>query len=302
MGTGIMSYTFAPLTSHQTGAEICGIDLGKSVDDATRRELNAAFARYHVLVFRDQKLPPADFARAGEIFGPIMSQHHKQIRASGHAEVFEIKNEEIAPGKYRISGETFHTDHSNHPRPPKATALHPVSLPSRGGDTQFVNMHNAYDDLPEAMKRRLHGLMALHVFESRYSPREMRPLDEASRKALPPPGVHPIVRTHRENGRKSLYLNPVRMESVVGMDDDEAQALIAELMAHATQKKYEYRHRWLPGDMVVWDNRSVMHQANGDYDMKEIRHLYRIIIEDQSEPVAAATATGAVHSPLQERL
>ena len=287
-----MSYTVTPLSTHETGAEVHGLDLSKGVDATTRRELNAAFARYHVLVFRDQKLSPADFARAGEIFGPILSQHHKQIRASGHPEVFEIKNEEIAPGKYRIAGETFHTDHSNHPRPPKATALHPVSLPRRGGDTQFVNMHNAYDDLSEAMKRRLEGLQAVHVFESKYSPREMRPLDETSRKALPPPGVHPIVRTHRENGRKSLYLNPVRMESIIGLDDDEAQTLIAELMAHATQKKYEYRHQWRYGDMVIWDNRSVMHQANGDYDMKETRHLYRIMIQDQAEPSAAATAIG----------
>lgn len=287
-----MNYTVNPLTSHETGAEIRGLNLSKPLDDATRKEINAAFVRYHVLVFRDQKLPPADFARAGENFGPILSQHHKDIRAAGHPEVYEIRNEEIAPGKYRINGETFHTDHSNHPRPPKATALHPVSLPSRGGDTQFVNMHNAYDDLPEAMKRRLEGLQAVHVFESKYSPRELRPLDEASRKALPPPGVHPIVRTHRENGRKSLYLNPVRMESIIGMDDDEAQTLIAELMAHATQKKYEYRHRWLHGDMVIWDNRSVMHQANGDYDMKETRHLYRIMIQDQPEHSEAATATG----------
>ena len=175
--------------------------------------------------------------------------------------------------------------------PPKATALHPVSLPSSGGDTQYVNMHNAYDDLPAAMKRRIDGLRAVHVWESKYSPRKMRPLARQSSEALPPPGIHPIVRLHPENGRKALYLNPVRMESIPGMPDDEALALIKELMAHATQKKYEYRHQWRYGDMVIWDNRSVMHQANGDYDMNETRHLYRLMIV--GEPVLAAAPASA---------
>jgi taurine dioxygenase len=203
----------------------------------------------------------------------------------GHPEVYVVKNEKTATG-YRIQGGSFHTDHSNHPVPPKATALHPVSLPSYGGDTQFVNMHNAYDDLSEAMKRRIAGLKAVHVFESKFSPRKLRPLDEKSREELPPPGIHPLVRVHPENGRKALYLNPVRIEAIVGMPEKEALDLVAQLMAHATQKKYEYRHKWRYGDMVIWDNRSVMHQANGDYDMNETRYLYRIMVK--GEPVIAA--------------
>jgi len=286
-----MTCKLTPLTDHETGAEIAGLDLKAPVGADLRRTLNAAFAKYHVLVFRDQKMTAPEFARAGEIFGELMSHHHKDVRAEGHAEVYEVRNVQIAPGKYRIAGATFHTDHSNHPIPPKATALHPVSLPSYGGDTQFVNMHNAYDDLPEATKRRIEGLRALHVFESKFSPRKLRPLDEKSREALPPPGVHPLVRVHPENGRKALYLNPVRIESIVGMAEDEALALVAELMAHATQRKYEYRHQWRYGDMVIWDNRSVMHQANGDYDMNETRHLYRIMIA--GEPVVAAEPVAA---------
>lgn len=273
-------YRLTPLTDHETGAEIRGLDLNGPLDDALRQTINADFAKYHVLVFRDQKLTPAQFAAAGEIFGPLMSQHHKNIRVDGHPEVGEVVNTEIAPGEYLIVGESFHTDHSNHPCPPKATSLHAVSLPSRGGDTQFVNMHNAYDDLSEDMKHRIAGLKARHVPESKYSPRKLRALAPESRKALPPPVVHPLVRTHPQNGRKFLYMSPTRMESIVGMEDGVASALFAELMAHATQKKYEFRHHWLYGDMVIWDNRSVMHQANGDYDMKEVRRLYRILIED----------------------
>jgi taurine dioxygenase len=249
-----------------------------------RRALHADFAKYHILAFRDQELSANDFARAGEIFGGLMMQHHKDKSVGEHPYVFQIRNEEIAPGKYRVSGENFHTDHSNHPLPPKATALHPVSLPSYGGDTQFLDMHNAYDDLPEAMKQRIATLKANHLFYSRFSPRKVRRLSDEA--AEPPSGTHPIVRLHPENGRKALYLNPLRIDSIVGMPDDEAIALVNELMEHASQPQYEYRHKWRRGDMVIWDNRSLMHQANGDSDMKEARCLYRIIIE--GEPVLAA--------------
>jgi taurine dioxygenase len=203
--------------------------------------------------------------------------------------MYFVSNEQTVPGKRYISGETFHTDHSNHPAPPKATILYPVSLPSHGGDTQYVNMHLAYDELPEAMKRRIDPLKAVHVYLSKYSPRELKPLNEESLKALPPSGVHPLVRVHPENGRKALFLNPVRIEQIIGMPDDEALDLVAELMTHATQKKYEYRHQWQYGDMVLWDNRSVIHKANPDYDMNERRYLYRLMLKGEPPiPVSLA--------------
>ena len=277
------NYTITPMTSHGTGAEIRGLDLTQPVGETLKKQINDDFAKHHVLVFRDQTMSAAQFAAAGDIFGPLLSQHHKDIRATGHPEVFEIRNTEIAPGKYQIAGESWHTDHSNHPCPPRATALHTVSLPSHGGDTQFVNMHLAYDELPDDMQRRIANLRAIHAFESRYTPRKMRKLSENSAKVLPPPGVHPLVRVHPDNGRKFLYLNPVRLDAIIGMEDSAAMALVNELIAHATQKKFEYRHQWLMGDMVIWDDRSVMHQANGDYDMKEVRYLYRIMIQDNPD-------------------
>ena len=117
------------------------------------------------------------------------------------------------------------------------------------------------------------------------------PLNDESLKALPPPGIHPLVRVHPENKRKALFLNPVRIEGIVGMPDDEALDLVVELMAHATQPKYEYRHQWRYGDMVLWDNRSVMHKANPDYDMNERRYLYRLMLKGEAPiPVAQAAA------------
>jgi taurine dioxygenase len=278
-----LTYVINPLSSHETGAEVCGLDLTKPIDNSTKSALNDAFAKYHVLVMRDQEFSPPQFINAARVFGELQPHDGRDTKhVPGHPEVYFVSNEQTVPGKRIIAGETFHSDHTNHPIPPKATTLFTVSLPSTGGDTQYVNMHDAYDDLPEAMKRRIIPLRAVHVYQSKYSPRELQGLSEAARAALPPPGIHPLVRVHPDNGRKALFLNPVRIESIQGMPDDEALALVGELMEHATQKKYEYRHQWKMGDMVIWDNRSVMHQANPDYDMNELRYLYRLMLKGEA--------------------
>ena len=275
-----MSYTITPLTE-RTGAEVQGLNLAADINADIRAELNRAFANHHVLVIRDQGLTPEGFKKAAQVFGDLQQHDKRETHVPGHPDVYYVSNDQIVNGKRIIPGESFHTDHSNHPAPPKATTLFAVSLPKRGGDTQYVNMHDAYDDLPDAMKQRIDGVKAVHVYLSKYSPRSLGNLSDDSRKSLPPPGIHPLVRTHPDNGRKALYLNPVRIESIVGMEDSEALDLIGELMAHATQKKYEYRHQWQYGDMVIWDNRSVMHQANPDYDMAERRYLYRLMLRGE---------------------
>ncbi len=273
-----MSVSITPLTEH-TGAEVHGVDLRKPLDDATHEALNQAFVDRHVLVIRDQEFTPEDFKTAAQVFGMLQPHDKKARHLPGYPDVYFVSNDEFVNGRRIIPGETFHTDHSNHPAPPKATTLFAVQLPSRGGDTQYVNMHRAYEELPDQTKQRIDHLKAVHVYISKYSPRPLGAIDEDSVRALPPPGVHPIVHTHRDNGRKALFLNPVRMESIVGMPDQEALALIDQLMQHATQERYEYRHQWRTGDMVIWDNRSVMHQANPDYDMAERRFLYRLMLK-----------------------
>jgi taurine dioxygenase len=274
------SFAITPLTDH-TGAEVTGIDFTQPIGAETRDLLNKAFTDHHVLVMRDQKFVPDQFTAAVQLFGELQPHDKKDHHVPGHPGVSYVSNDEFVNGRRIIPGETFHTDHSNHPRPPKATTLFAVDLPSSGGDTQYVNVHDAYDDLPETTKQRIDGLKAVHAYLSKYSPRPLGHLSEESRRNLPPPGIHPLVRTHPENGRKALFLNPVRMESIIGMEDADALELIAELMAHATQKKYEYRHKWRYGDWVLWDNRSVMHQANPDYDMSQRRFLYRLMLKGE---------------------
>jgi taurine dioxygenase len=274
------SFTITPLTDH-TGAEVTNIDFTKPIDAEASATLNRAFAEHHVLVMRGQHFAPEDFKNAVQLFGELQPHDKKEHHVPGHPDVSYVSNDEFVNGRRIIPGETFHTDHSNHPRPPKATTLFAVELPSRGGDTQYVNVHDAYDDLPERTKQKIDGLKAVHAYLSKYSSRPLGHLSEESRRNLPPPGVHPLVRTHPENGRKALFLNPVRMESIIGMDDADALKLIDELMQHATAKKYEYRHQWRYGDWVMWDNRSVMHQANPDYDMSERRFLYRLMLKGE---------------------
>ena len=274
------SLAITPLTEH-TGAEVTGLDFRVPIATDVRELLNRAFVDHHVLVIRDQQFEPDQFISAAQVFGELQPHDKKEHHVPDHPDVSYVSNDEFVNGRRIIPGETFHTDHPNHPRPPKATMLLAVELPSRGGDTQYVNMHKAYDDLPDETKGRIDGLKAMHVYLSKYSPRPLGHLTEESRGKLPPPGIHPLVRTHPENGRKALFLNPVRMESIIGMDDQAALALIAELMQHATQKQYEYRHKWRHGDWVLWDNRSVMHQANPDYDMNERRYLYRLMLKGE---------------------
>jgi taurine dioxygenase len=275
------SFNVTPLTNH-TGVEVTGIDFTRPIDSQTRAILQRAFIEHHVLEMRDQHFKPDEFKAAVELFGEIQPHDKKEHHVPGHPGIDYVSNDEIVDGRRIIPGETFHTDHSNHPRPPKATTLFAVDLPSSGGDTQYINMHDAFDDLPSDTKQRINGLKAFHVYLSKYSPRPLGKISEESRRNLPPPGVHPLVRTHPENGRKALFLNPVRMQSIVDMEDKEALALIDDLMRHCTQKKYEYRHRWRHGDWVLWDNRSVMHQANPDYDMNERRYLYRLMLKGET--------------------
>ena len=271
------------------GAEITGLDLSRPVDAATRQALNDAWIKHAVLVIRGQKLTPPQFAAAAGIFGEILEQQLKKFTVPEHPLVGTISSRDlpVVDGKLHVRGENYHTDHSNYPAPPKATTLHAVALPQFGGDTQFVDVRAAFDDLPEDTKRKIVKLRSPHVYESSQSPRKMAELS-AEERAKVPQTVQPLVLRHPESGRRALYLNTGRMEGIEGMPADEAFKLIDELYEHATQPKYEYRHQWRVGDMVIWDNRSVMHQANADYDPAEYRYLSRIML--QGAPLQPATA------------
>lgn len=275
-----MSISITPLGEH-AGAAVEGIDLRQPVGDETHDRLNQALADRVVLVFRGQTLTPPQFADAGRIFGPPIIQLLKQYQVDGCPELGVVSNRDrdtAGDGKVIIRGASWHTDHSNMEVPPKATALYSVSLPDRGGDTKFTNTAAAYDALPDATKKRIDGLKVVHTYLSSRTPRKLPKRTEAEQHESPPV-EQPLVRTHPENGRKALYLNPVRMEEIVGMEKEAAFELLDELVAHATEERFQYRHQWQLGDMVIWDDRCSMHEANADYDMAQLRLLHRLMIE-----------------------
>src|SRR5262245_35690671 len=139
------SFTVTPLTDH-TGAEVFGIDFTRSIDGETRATLSRACIDHHVLVILSQRFWPEQFNVAAQVFGELQQHDKKEHHVPGHPDVYYVSNDEVVNGKRISPGETFHTDHSNHPRPPKATMLFAVELPSRGGgDPQYVNIHAADD-------------------------------------------------------------------------------------------------------------------------------------------------------------
>ena len=266
--------------SDHTGVEARGIDLGAPIADETATRLRRAFAERGVLVIRDQTLSPDRMLAAVRLFGDVFPQHNTRFALPDCPEIHYISNQDTFPdGRRYIPGEGWHTDHSNDARPPKATVLHAVTLPSTGGDTQFANMAAAYDALPGAVRERLEGLVTVHVYQSSHSARKLMGLPEAAKERVPNAVLHPIVRTHPETKRKSIYINPIRIEGILGLDHNEALPLLDELLAHATAPRFQYRHQWRPGDLVMWDNRFLLHKANGDYDMNELRYLYRVMLK-----------------------
>ena len=279
-----MTIQISPI-SPSFGVQISAIDLKKDLDESACTQLRALLSEYAVLVFPNQFLGPAELIQAGEIFGTLMPQQLQKYILPDFPLVGcnSTKDLPIKNGKLQVRGENYHTDHSNSICPPRATALSAVKIPSSGGDTQFVDVRQAFDDLPSELKERIIRLRSLHVHESSRSPRTFTKLSEEDLAKIPNV-IQPLVIRHPHSKRPALYLNTGRMEGIEEMNQDEGFALINSLYEHAIQSKFEYRHRWSEGDFVIWDNRSVMHQANADYNPEEFRYLYRIMIEgDQLE-------------------
>jgi taurine dioxygenase len=238
-----------------------------------------------VICIRSQKLAPVAFRDAMAQFGTPMRRLQLE-HTPECAEVNIISSEDrdtLGDGRKIVNGANWHTDDSFMRAPCSLTMLYGVIVPSRGGDTQFTNMYAAYEDLPAETRRRIDPLKVVHKYHSsrKLTHVSTRPAEEM---AAMPEATHPLVRTHPETHRKSLYLNPNRMEHVVGLERAESDRLLDELVAHATQAKYQYRHVWRQGDIVIWDNRCTMHKANADYPEGERRLMHRVIVAG-TEPV-----------------
>ena len=261
------------------GLEILNIDLNKVTNKKLKIKLNDLFVKNKVLVIRNQIMNSNEFQYAAEIFGKVFRQHNSKFSLKENPLVHYISNQDkFSDGKIYIPGEGFHTDHSNDKKPPKATILLSKEIPSFGGDTQFIDMHLLYENLPKEMKNKIKNLKAKHVYQSKFSKRKLMNINnqDFDKNEV----FHPLVKIHPETGLKSLYINPIRIEQISNFSDEKSLNLINNLMNYVNSLKFEYRHQWKVGDFVIWDNRTLMHKANGDYDMTEKRYLYRLMLQD----------------------
>jgi len=252
--------------SGSLGAEIRGIDLAH-LDDPDFKAIHAAFLEYHVLVFRDQKLTPALQIAFGRRWGSLFI-HPIVPHLEGYPELIPIMNS----GKKRTITEVWHSDVSFSERPPRSSGLYAIELPEVGGDTLFANQHLAYDGLSRGLKQMLDGLRAIHTGAG---------LGAVSGKgeAWKTQGQsHPVVLRHPETDRPALYVNAAFTVAFEDMTVAESQPLLGQLYRLSHTPDLCYRHRWQPGDLVLWDNRSVQHYAVHDHGDAP-RTLHRFTVE-----------------------
>ena len=268
------------------GARIEGLDRTKANEPELAATLNRALAEHLLVVVPGDPMTPAqtrDFAAA---FGRPQTQLLRYKRSGDVPEVSVMVSTLMTDGttdKTALRAVDWHTDDSYFAIPAKATLLHSIEIPSHGGSTWFCNMHSVYEALPEATKKRIDGKRAIHGYDT---PRARnRPSPRTPAEIAETPDVeHPLVRTHPDTGRKALYLNPNRLDRIVGMERAESDALLDELADEARKPQHHFGHVWKRGDIVVWDNRATMHRVMIDYPVGETRIMQRVLIEG-SRPV-----------------
>lgn len=283
----------SPLEIHPNrdgfGAEIRGCDLARGIDDRTRRAIMEAWATHGVLRFPDQQLDAAALAAVSAAFGPF---GHDPFVApiEDHPHVIEVRHEpgETAP----IFGSLWHSDWSFQPAPPSATLLYGSEIPPAGGDTLFADACRAFESLSPVMQEMLTKLRGVHSAAPAYGPRGLFSRDDDTRSMriivsadAERTHAHPLVRTHPVSGRRALYVNHVYTIGIEGMRADESRALLEFLFAHMTRPEFVWRHRWQPGVLLMWDNRCVVHMAEGGYEGHR-RLMYRTTLAGET-PVPA---------------
>jgi taurine dioxygenase len=304
-----MVFSINPLSS-LIGAEVDGLDICAPLQEADRQSLRDALSIHQVLTIRDQSLTPNQFVEFCRNFGELEPFFINAYSLPESPEIYVLSNvrRDGRPIGRDGAGTHWHTDHTFHREPASVTLLYAVEVPVDGGDTLFADMRGAYDELPAEMKRRLEGLRAIHRYQKKehlytadgaVSPAEreriealrvLRLREEAEAGASPtarrantlPDQLHPVVRTHPVTGRKALYLNDEMTVGIDGMAQEEGVALLKALCAQATRPERVYRYRWRRGDVVAWDNASMLHAATYT-DPRQPRTLYRLTVKG-SEP------------------
>jgi len=283
------------------GAETFDVDLSQPLPDAVFRQIEQAFYAHQVLALRAQHISAAQFASFARRFGPPQPHVIDQFHHPEDPNILILSNvkKDGQPTGLQDAGSYFHTDYSYLAVPARATTLYSRVVPKAGGDTLFANQLAVYDDLPDAMKRRIEPLLAIHHYGNRND------VNEASRtaasvlndaqKARMPVITHRIARPHPVTGRKALYAVSGSSFGIVGWPDDEARALLDELAAFATQAKYRLSFKYGVGDIVIWDNAALLHSATL-IDPDDPRTLWRITLLEESSAARAAQTLASTYA------
>jgi taurine dioxygenase len=283
------------------GLEALGVDLSQPLPDAAFAELHDAFFRGQVLVLRGQRLTPGQFAAWAGRFGPPEPHVIDQFHHPADPNILILSNavRDGRPLGLADAGTYFHTDYSYLDVPARATTLYSIEAPPVGGNTDFANQYAAYDDLPAAMKARIAGLLAVHHYGNRHDQDERSRTAasalSAEQKARMPLITHPVVRTHPVTGRPALYAVSGSSFGIVGWPDDEGRMLLDELAAHATRACYQLSLYYGPGDVVIWDNASLLHRATLT-DPRYTRTLWRITLKEPAPEGRAAAVLAPAFS------
>lgn len=259
------------------GARIEGVDLSRTPGAGLVAEIRRVWLEHAVVFFRRQSLDPEAFIQLARLFGQI--GHYPFVAGmQGHPEITQVIKH---PHEIHNFGGLWHTDTSYLERPPMGSLLYALDIPPLGGDTLFSSSYAAYQALSPGLQAFLQGLKAVSSADkpdaaiTRVDRRRDRPGDAAG---VVTTAAHPVVRTHPETGRKSLYLSPGHVTHLQGFDPGESRALLDYLFAHMVRPEFTCRWRWQPGDLALWDNRCTLHNALNDYHGHR-RVMHRITLE-----------------------
>jgi taurine dioxygenase len=279
----------------QTGAEVIGLDLTRPMDDKTFKRISGAFNDYSVLVYRDQKLTPEQQIAFSRKWGPLQVNVRGDFNKPGYPELYIVSNV-LVDGKpigSQDAGRYWHTDLCYLPKPTKCSLLYAHELPIKDGkalgDTMFASNINAYERLPESVKKRLEGKKAANSYRYMYDRKVaefgLRPkLTEEEKKKYPDDAIHSVIRTHPETGKKCIFVCEGYTTRILDMPQQESDELLKLLFDTVQQTDNVYRHKWRLGDLLMWDNCAVQHKVSFDYELPLRRRMERCTVEAAQVP------------------
>jgi taurine dioxygenase len=280
------------------GAEVRGVDLSHHINDATYQALHDLWMEHLLLIFPDQPISDDALVEFGRRFGRLEIHPSLEHRSSRNEEIYRVANTDeqgnIIPPKdtfwqYLKNSWRWHSDSSFREIPSKGSILHGIEITNAGGNTLFANMYAAYAALDDVMKGQIEDLWVIHDHDyiMRLSPELNKNQNKDNYEKLPPVR-HPLIQVHPITKRRCLFLSPHTMVNIDGMDPNNGRALLDQLIVHATQDHFIYRHIWAKDDIIMWDNRCTMHCVE-PFDNTRIRRImHRVTLTGENKPIPAA--------------